>query len=840
MKAVTRKSGRLQTTARKTAHRKAAFAFEQLEPRAMMSASHVVAPVLSATPISGSQINLTWNRIAGAGGYRVDELVHGSWKQIANLSSGSGSFKVGGLQSGMTYEFEVGAHNASSNAWSNSTSATTLSRPVAPSLSLTAVSSTEIDLSWNSASGATGYLVNEWNGKSWVRIANLSGGATSYAVIGLKANTTYYIDVAAYNSIGTTLATSQSALTFPNAPTLAATAVSSSEVDLVWNAVSGANGYVVDEWNGSGWMQIAEVAGGSTAHAVTGLNAATTYYVEVGAYNASGTSMSAQQSATTFAGAPDAPNFTATPVSTSEIDLSWSSTAGATGYLVDEWNGSSWVQIAVTDGNTTFYAVTGLNANTTYCFEVGAYNSFGTSMAASQSAMTLNGGPAAPTFTATPVSNSEIDLSWNSVSDASGYLVYKWDGSSWNPIADVDSSTTFYAVIGLNAGTTYYFELAAYNSASTTWTNWLSADTLGGNKSSFDNPTADVGYSNVTGTLFGGNGPSYLDVQQGAVGDCWLMASLAEVAVRDPSDIQGMFTYKGTGTDNGDTVSVYSVRLYDTSGAAHSITVDTELPYGGEYYDQVTNGVLWVALAEKAYAEANGMGWVETQYVGQDSYSALNGGYPSWALQAITGKSANDFAINPTDAAAAWNSGEFVVLCTTASPSNAYIVGDHAYAMLGYNASSSTPFTMYNPWGTDANGDGWYDGLYDGHQVYGKFNASAATIAANFDLESFGSRAQVGAANLGGGLQTSSTALGNNATTDGIAGPTQLGHGQHPAQSLNSGVQSQFAVDNLFADWSGNEDYVGSEMRGFASRLDFLNETLLDHCLGNLDVVLVD
>jgi Calpain family cysteine protease/Fibronectin type III domain len=839
MKAVTPKSGRLPTTARKIAQRKAAFTFEQLEPRAMMSASHLVAPVLSATPISGSQINLAWNRVAGASGYLVDELVHGSWKQIANLSSGSSSYRVGGLQSGMMYEFEVGAHNASSNVWSNSTAATTLSRPAAPSLSSNAVSSTEIDLSWNSASGATGYLVNEWNGKSWVGIANLGGGATTYSVTGLNANTTYCFDVAAYNSIGTTLGISQSALTFPNAPTLTATAVSSSEVDLVWNAVSGANGYVIDEWNGSGWVQIVDVAGGSTAYAVIGLNAGTTYAFEVGADNASGTSMSARHSATTIASPPDAPTLTATPVSNSEVDLSWSSTSGASGYLVDEWNGSSWVQIAVINGNSTFYAVTDLDASTTYFFEVGAYNAFGTSMSAWQSAMTLNGGPAAPIFTATPVSGSEIDLSWNSVSDATGYLVYEWDGTSSDPIADVDSSTTFYAVSGLNAGATYYFELAAYNSADTTWANWQSAITLGGNNSSFDDPTADVGYSNVTGTLFGANGPSSLDVQQGAVGDCWLMASLAEVAVRDPNDIQSMFTYQGTGTDNGDTVGVYSVRLYDASGAAHDITVDTELPDGGQYYDQATNGVLWVALAEKAYAEANGMGLVETQYVGQDSYSALNGGYPSWALQAITGKSANDFAINPTNAAAAWNSGEFVVLCTTSNPSNEYIVGDHAYAMVGYNASSSTPFRIYNPWGTDANGDGWYGGLYDCHQVYGQFNASAATIAANFDLESFGSRAQDGTANLGAGPQASSAALGNNATPDVIAGP-QLGHGQQPTQLLNSGIQSPFAVDNLLADWDRDGHLDGAEMPGFANRLDFLNEALLDHCLGNLDVVVVD
>ena len=233
----------------------------------------------------------------------VDELVHGNWKQITSLGSGSGSYKVGGLQSGATYDFEVGARNAAGTSWSNTVAVTTLSRPATPLLSLAAVSSAEIDLSWNSASGATGYLVSELKGKSWVQIAKLGGGTTAFSATGLNANTAYSFEVAASNSIGTSTSASHSALTFPKAPTLAATAVSGSEIELTWNSVSGAAGYVIDVWNGAGWTQIAEFSGGSAAYAVAGLNEGMTYIFEVGAFNASGTSMSAQQSATTFASA---------------------------------------------------------------------------------------------------------------------------------------------------------------------------------------------------------------------------------------------------------------------------------------------------------------------------------------------------------------------------------------------------------------------------------------------------------------------------------------------------------------------------------------------------------
>ena len=105
------------------------------------------------------------------------------------------------------------------------------------------------------------------------------------------------------------------------------------------------------------------------------------------------------------------------------------------------------------------------------------------------------------------------------------------------------------------------------------------------------------------------------------------MASLAEVAARDPQDIRNMFTYDGTTVDNGATVGLYSVRFFSSNGSAFYVEVDTELPSGGEYYDHVDNDLgtqaLWVALAEKAYAEANGLGYVTTSNENQDSYNAL-------------------------------------------------------------------------------------------------------------------------------------------------------------------------------------------------------------------------
>ena len=51
------------------------------------------------------------------------------------------------------------------------------------------------------------------------------------------------------------------------------------------------------------------------------------------------------------------------------------------------------------------------------------------------------------------------------------------------------------------------------------------------------------------------------------MGDCWLLASLAEVADRDPQDIRDMFTYNGTMVVNGTSVGLYTVRFFNSSGS---------------------------------------------------------------------------------------------------------------------------------------------------------------------------------------------------------------------------------------------------------------------------------
>ena len=44
-------------------------------------------------------------------------------------------------------------------------------------------------------------------------------------------------------------------------------------------------------------------------------------------------------------------------------------------------------------------------------------------------------------------------------------------------------------------------------------------------------------------------------------------------------------------------------------------------------------------------------------------------------------------------------------------------MGDHSYGIVGYNANSTMPFTIYNPWGANAN----YSNVYETFTANGPF-----------------------------------------------------------------------------------------------------------------------
>ncbi len=232
-------------------------------------------------------------------------------------------------------------------------------------------------------------------------------------------------------------------------------------------------------------------------------------------------------------------------------------------------------------------------------------------------------------------------------------------------------------------------------------------------------PNATPSYQLVTNVPLFASGESsshvnYYAVQQGQIGDCWVLASLAAVAEREPQAIWSMITPNGNET--------YTVRFIEPNGTPDFVTVNDELPSGGNIFASVTHAnpgssnstELWVALIEKAYAQENSEGWLPSNDPGSDSYQAINyilsNDAPAYGtvgvLSAITGSPTSSPGVNPGTLGADWLNGDPVVLGTPDSPqvsiNGVNIVEGHVYAVIGYNpATSSAPaeFTLFSPWG---------------------------------------------------------------------------------------------------------------------------------------------
>ena len=178
----------------------------------------------------------------------------------------------------------------------------------------------------------------------------------------------------------------------PAAPTnLSATAVSSSQINLTWtDSDNTEQGFKIERCSGTGccdFAQIATVGANVTSYSNTGLTASTSYSYRVRAYNAAGDSGYSDSASAVTLAAPTLPaaptNLTATAVSKSQINLTWTDNAtNEDGFRIERCKGSTctnFALIATVGANVTSYSNTGLSSNTSYRYRVRSYNASGNS-----------------------------------------------------------------------------------------------------------------------------------------------------------------------------------------------------------------------------------------------------------------------------------------------------------------------------------------------------------------------------------------------------------------------------------------------------------------------------
>ena len=446
-------------------------------------------------------VTLTWSKASNTTKYYVFSYNTSTKKYTCLGNTTKLTYKISNLKSNTTYRFAVQAARVVSGKYyygkvsayvtvkTKGTSSPTIVDQVT-GLKATAIGTDYITVSWNAVSGAQGYIV-QWYNETTGDFDNWKTTRTSYTVRNLKPNTVHTFSVQGYNGYGcgnasddlTVRTKSISSPTIVDQVTgLKATAIGTDYITVSWNAVSGAQGYIVHWYNETtGDFDNWETTG--TSFTVRNLKPNTVHTFTVQGYNGYGCGNASDdltvrtKSSSTVTKPAKVTNVKAT-ASTTSVSLTWSAASGAQKYYVFTYNTSTKKYTCIGSTTSCSYKASNLKSNTTYNFAV-------------QAAKTVNGKtyygtvsnyvtvktkstvtkPAAVTglkITTSGKSNY-LKITWKAVSGASGYQVYRsttGKSGSYSRLATLKSNQLSYANSGLSSSTPYYYAVRAYKNTS--------------------------------------------------------------------------------------------------------------------------------------------------------------------------------------------------------------------------------------------------------------------------------------------------------------------------------------------------------------------------------------
>lgn len=335
--------------------------------------------------------------------------------------------------------------------------------------------SSSVSLKWDKNANASGYEIEQYKGGKWTQIAKINNSSTvSYNVSGLAADTTYTFRMRAYKTLSSGTAYSDyvrlaAKTQLTNTDKFVGTAISPTAVKLDWNRNDKVTGYIIEQYKGGKWTQIAVTKNNTTlTFTVKGLADATPYSFRIKTYKNADGKTNYSGYTTVKAETPPAAVKKARVTSTTAtwITLEWERNANVTGYAIEQYKGGKWTQIAVTKNNTTLkFIVKGLNPDTKYSFRIRAYKTNGTKTTyggyVSMAGTTRIANVAK--FNATALSQTAVKLSWSRNTIASGYVIEQYKGGKWTQINVIkDKNVTTMVVSPLAKGTTYSFRMKSF------------------------------------------------------------------------------------------------------------------------------------------------------------------------------------------------------------------------------------------------------------------------------------------------------------------------------------------------------------------------------------------
>ena len=453
---------------------------------------------LNPTAVTSTGLTLTWaapsskgNKSAGVAEtaaltytikYSTDESMNTGVVTLPSSGSITAlTYAISGLSASTMYYYRVWANNSVLQSTTYASGSSLLPAAVGSPSNLTAVATvSSIALSWTAPTTTGGLTVNyrierSTDNSNWFSLV-ATQTQTSFTNITLSAGTNYWYKVYASNATGDPAAISIATNTVPSAPTgVAVAADSNTSVRVTFTPPSvGNTSKTYNVYNAS---TNAILVSGATASPVivSDLSNGLTYTFKVATVSAAGTSAFSSNTAPFIvAMVPDqVTNVVATPISTSQVTVSWSAPASNNGATMtyklekSDVSGIVWTTVSgagALSASTLSYTATSLSANTCVLFKVSANNVRGAGPVSS----TVLSAPlpsAAPTVAVTGANTANV--TFIAVKDVSYRIVPFLGGvaqTATPAVLALSNGSNMVSVTVDNPCRSYTFKVQIYNS----------------------------------------------------------------------------------------------------------------------------------------------------------------------------------------------------------------------------------------------------------------------------------------------------------------------------------------------------------------------------------------
>ena len=364
------------------------FDFEWLDKPTLAKVSGVK---LSGRAADALRIN--WSKNASADGYIVEMYQGGKWARVAKITNNSTTtFKKSGLKAGAVYKFRIRAYKTDCKTAVYGAYSAELAARTNPSVikgaKLGGRAADALRINWSKNVSADGYIVEMYQGNKWVRVAKITNNSTTtFKKTGLKAGAVYKFRVRAYKMSGSTALYGNYSATVTartNPSVIKGVKLGGRAADALrinWSKNASADGYIVEMYKGGKWVRVAKIANsGTTTYRKAGLKACTAYKFRVKAYKMSGkTALYGAYSTTLSANTipTNVSRFRLNSKTGKMLNLGWDMSNDAAGYIVQQYKGGKWVQVAKLAKSKDRVRINDLSPSTTYKFRIRKYANIG-------------------------------------------------------------------------------------------------------------------------------------------------------------------------------------------------------------------------------------------------------------------------------------------------------------------------------------------------------------------------------------------------------------------------------------------------------------------------------